>query len=132
MTHPPTAHPPIDFEKLEIEEGRLERALTLTVQAFAAHPGAYAVTPVSEEARKHGIDYYAVDLRSPDVVRCTCADHTFAQKICKHMLACLLHENEPHVVAALREMTGKLERQLVESIARYAQKAVVTHSAPVA
>ena len=63
--------------------------------------GCYYVTPVSDEARKHGIENYAVDLYSPDVPRCTCGDHTFRQVICKHMLACLLYESQSKVVAAL-------------------------------
>jgi hypothetical protein len=125
MTNP-TAHPPINFAELTIDPERLERALGLTVEPFEGHdpatgevvpqPGCYSVTPVSPEAEKHGIVGYWVDLYSHDVPRCDCGDHTFRQTICKHMLACLLHECHPAVVAVLAATTGKLRRQLEESL----------------
>lgn len=126
MTHPPT-HPPIDFSQLSIDPWRLERALTLSVEPFevvdpdtgelVAQPGCYSVGPVSPQSERQGILGHWVDLHSQDIPRCDCGDHTFRQVICKHMLACLLHENHPVVVAALAEMTGRLERELAESLA---------------
>lgn len=120
-----TAHPPIDFSQLTIDPGRLVRALSLSVEPFEGHdpatgevvpqPGCYSVTPVSPEAEKLGILAYWVDLYSHDIPRCTCADHTFRQVICKHMLACLLHENHPLVVSELRDLTIALHRRLQES-----------------
>lgn len=115
MSYPPK-HPPIDFEHLTIDPERLERALTLTVEPFLPQPGAYSVTPVGREAERHGILGYWIDLRSPDVPRCTCADHTFKQVICKHMLACLLYEGEPHVVAALQALQSALESKLIHQL----------------
>jgi hypothetical protein len=124
MTH----HPPIDFSQLRIDPVRLDLALGLTVAAIETvdtstgelvpREGCYAVTPVGKSSEKLGFTEHSVDLYSSDVPRCDCADHTFRQVICKHMLACLLVEGHPVVVAALRESQGKLARQLEGSLSR--------------
>jgi hypothetical protein len=122
-----TAHPPIDFSQLTIDPVRLARSLVLSVEPFEGHdpatgevvpqPGCYSVTPVGPEAAKLGIIGYWVDLYSHDIPRCTCGDHIFRQVICKHMLACLLHENHPLVVSELKHLTMALHRRLQESVA---------------
>jgi hypothetical protein len=121
-----TTHPPIDFSQLTIDPVRLARALTLSVEPFEGHdpetgevvpqPGCYSVTPVGPEAEKLGVFAYWVDLYSHDIPRCTCGDHIFRSVICKHMLACLLHENHPLVVSALKDLTAALHRRLQESV----------------
>lgn len=115
-------HPPINFAELQIDPERLERALALTVESFEGvdtdtgeivpQPGCYSVTPASAASEKQGIVGYWVDLYSHDVPRCDCGDHTYRDTICKHMLACLLHENNPTVCAALAQLMGDLEEDL--------------------
>lgn len=127
VTDHAVTHPPINFAELTIDPVRLEKALGLTVEPFEGHdpetgevvpqPGCYSVGPVSPQSEKQGVVGYWVDLYSHDVPRCDCGDHTYRDTICKHMIACLLHEGNPHVVRALAEATGRLEAELIASLA---------------
>jgi hypothetical protein len=118
-------HPPIDFTKVVIDPGRLERALTVTVERFEQVDketgeileGCYSCS-ASADSEKEGIMGHWVDLTSADVPRCDCGDHTFRDVLCKHILACLLAESHPVVVAALAELNASLARKLEASLVR--------------
>jgi hypothetical protein len=81
-----------------VDPERLERGVGL--QALRAGPGQYQVTG--------GREVHWVDLRSPWHPRCDCGDHLWRDRVCKHILAALLREGDPHVIAAV----GALVREL--------------------
>lgn len=83
-----------------IDPRRLARALRLSVKRIER--GRYEVSG------GHGLHY--VDLIDPAMERCDCADFTWRQTVCQHLLACLLREGDERVVAA----TGRLLAWLVD------------------
>ena len=87
--------PMIDFEAAGgVELGRLERGVAL--EARRVGPGQYVVTG--------GREGHWVDLRSRFNPRCDCGDHLWRDQVCKHILAALLREGDPHVVRAVGEL----------------------------
>lgn len=87
-----------------IEAARLERCLGLEVERTGR--GRYLVTG--------GTEPHWVDLHSRLVPRCDCGDHLWRERVCKHILAAMLHEGDERVI---REVGGLVRalRELVLS-----------------
>ena len=89
----------IDLEAVGgVDPGRLERGVSL--QALRVAPGRYRVLG--------GADEHWVDLVTPNQPRCDCGDHLWRERACKHILAALLREGDPRVLASV----GALVRDL--------------------
>ena len=88
---------------------RLERALELTAERVGQ--GRYRV--------KGGAQDHWVDLFSAAHPRCDCGDHLWREAVCKHILAALLREGDPRVVAGV----GRVMSRLRERLAGAGQKA---------
>lgn len=99
-------HPPIDFAKLKpIDMGCVGRALSYATKALD-NKGQYRVfNPLDPLKAPH-----YVDLHSSDVPRCDCGDHEYRDRVCKHIIACLLHENHPVATKALSDYMQGLMR----------------------
>lgn len=85
-----------------VDLDRLERAVAL--QAGRVGPGRYRVSG--------GSQHHWVDLASLGHPRCDCGDHLWRDQVCKHILAALLREGDPAVVAALAQVTRRLQERL--------------------
>ena len=81
-----------------IDPARLRRALTLTAKRIDR--GRYEVSG--------GKTVHYVDLIDPVMERCDCADFTWRQVVCQHLLACLLREGDERVVAAVGLLVAAL------------------------
>lgn len=84
-----------------VDLSRLERGVNLEVAAVG--PGRYRVAG--------GEEPHWVDLRSPAHPRCDCGDHLWRERVCKHILAALLHEGDPQVIRAVGELVRSLRRR---------------------
>lgn len=82
-----------------IEPGRLARAFSLAVRR--TERGRYLVTG--------GEEHHFVDLIDPSVERCDCGDFLRQDRVCYHLLACLLREGDERVLQA----TGRLVQRLL-------------------
>jgi hypothetical protein len=84
-----------------IDPRRLARALRLGVKRIER--GRYEVSGPHDKL-------HYVDLIDPAMERCDCADFTWRQTVCQHLLACLVREGDERVVAATaRLVAGLLE-----------------------
>jgi uncharacterized Zn finger protein len=81
---------------------RLERALELTAERVGQ--GRYRV--------KGGAQDHWVDLFSAAHPRCDCGDHLWREAVCKHILAALLREGDPRVVAGVARVMARLRERL--------------------
>jgi hypothetical protein len=100
----------IDFQRDGgVEPGRLERCLGLT--AVRVGPGRYRVTG--------GDEPHWVDLRSRFVPRCDCGDHLWRERVCKHILAALLREGDPRVIAEVGGLVRTLRTTAQPSPTRH-------------
>ncbi len=77
---------------------RLERGVMLEVEQVA--PGRYRVSG--------GAEPHYVDLVTPNQPRCDCGDHLWRERICKHILACLMREGDEHVLRSIGELVRGL------------------------
>ncbi|MDF1502605.1 SWIM zinc finger family protein [Roseisolibacter sp. H3M3-2] len=87
---------------------RLERALELTAERVGQ--GRYRV--------KGGAQDHWVDLFSAAHPRCDCGDHLWREAVCKHILAALLREGDPRVVAGVGRVMSRLRERI--SVAKQA------------
>lgn len=91
--------PLVAFERLGgVDLDRLERSLELDAEWNG--PGRYRVTGGAQD--------HWVDLHTPSLPRCDCGDHLWREQACKHILAALLREGDPRVIAALRGVVRRL------------------------
>jgi hypothetical protein len=81
-----------------VDTARLERALTLAVER--TDRGRYRVSG--------GAEPHHVDLVDPAMERCDCADFLWRQRVCAHLLACLLREGDERVVRAAAQLVARL------------------------
>ena len=94
---------PVDVQATGgVDLDRLERAVAL--QAGGVGLGRYRVSGGSQD--------HWVDLASLGHPRCDCGDHLWREQVCKHILAALLREGDPAVVAALAQVTRRLQERL--------------------
>ena len=82
---------------------RLERALELAAERVGQ--GRYRV--------RGGAHEHWVDLWSAAHPRCDCGDHLWREALCKHILAALLREGDPRVVAGVGQVMQRLRERLV-------------------
>jgi uncharacterized Zn finger protein len=85
-----------------VDLDRLERALELAAERVG--PGRYRV--------KGGAQEHWVDLFSAAQPRCDCGDHLWREAVCKHILAALLREGDPRVVAGVGQVMTRLRERL--------------------
>jgi hypothetical protein len=76
-----------------VDPARLRKAMRLEARRVGS--GQY-------EVRGHWVDLY-----SPDVPRCDCADHLWKDQICKHMLAAMLAEGDPVVTSRASSLASR-------------------------
>ena len=81
---------------------RLERALELAAERVGQ--GRYRV--------RGGTQEHWVDLWSAAHPRCDCGDHLWREALCKHILAALLREGDPRVVAGVGQVMQRLRERL--------------------
>ena len=81
---------------------RLERALELAAERVGQ--GRYRV--------KGGATEHWVDLWSAAHPRCDCGDHLWREATCKHILAALLREGDPRVVAGVGQVMSRLRERI--------------------
>ena len=101
----PTAAPALMFDLAAaggLDLDRLERALELAAERVG--PGRYRV--------KGGATEHWVDLWSAAHPRCDCGDHLWREALCKHILAALLREGDPRVVAGVGQVMQRLRERL--------------------
>jgi hypothetical protein len=87
------------MDSASVELGRLERSLDLHGEPLP--DGRYRVVGGSEP--------HWVDLRTPNYPRCDCGDYLWREALCKHILAALLREGDPRVIAALGRLVHRLK-----------------------
>ena len=93
---------------------RLERALELAAERVGH--GRYRV--------RGGAHEHWVDLFHAAHPRCDCGDHLWREALCKHILAALLREGDPRVVAGVGQVMGRLrERLAAVAPARFPKRA---------
>ena len=85
-----------------VDLDRLERALELAAERVGQ--GRYRV--------KGGAQEHWVDLFSAAHPRCDCGDHLWREAVCKHILAALLREGDPRVVAGVGRVMARLRERL--------------------
>jgi hypothetical protein len=95
-----------------VEPGRLERGVGL--EAVQVGRGRYRVTGGAEE--------HWVDLLTPSQPRCDCGDHLWRERVCKHILAALLREGDPEIIAAVGALVRDLREQATPPRPRRARK----------
>ena len=81
-----------------VDLSRLERGVQLTCERV--EPRRYRVTG--------GAGEHWVDLAHRDHPRCDCGDHLWREAVCKHILACLLHEGNAGVISAVGTLVSRL------------------------
>ena len=77
-----------------VDLARLERSLQLDVRP--AGRGRYLVSG--------GEEPHWVDLYTRKMPRCDCGDHIWRDRVCKHILAAMLREGDPRVIAAVARL----------------------------
>ena len=85
-----------------VDLDRLERALDLAADRVGN--GRYRV--------RGGTQEHWVDLFSAAHPRCDCGDHLWREAVCKHILAALLREGDPRVVAGVGRVMSRLRDRL--------------------
>ena len=89
--------PLVDFDAGGVDLDRLERGLAL--HAARVGDGRYRVSGGDQD--------HWVDLFTAAHPRCDCGDHVWRDQVCKHILAALLREGDPRVVAALGAVVAR-------------------------
>ena len=90
--------PLVDFDAAGgVDLDRLERGLAL--HAARVGDGRYRVSGGDQD--------HWVDLFTAAHPRCDCGDHVWRDQVCKHILAALLREGDPRVVAALGAVVAR-------------------------
>ncbi|HEX6748573.1 MAG TPA: SWIM zinc finger family protein [Longimicrobium sp.] len=84
-----------------LESGRLERGVGLVARKIGR--GRYHVTGGAEE--------HWVDLTTVNQPRCDCGDHLWRERVCKHIMAALLREGDPEIIAAVGGLVRDLRAQ---------------------
>jgi hypothetical protein len=80
----------------------VHRATALKVEPHG-RPGVYMVDG--------GTEPHWVNTVDPDVPACDCGDHLWRERVCKHGMAVLLHQRDPHArLAAWRALAGNTRR----------------------
>ncbi len=98
--------PKIDFDAAGgVDLDRLERSLGLRGERVG--DGRYRVTG--------GNSVHWVDLYTASHPRCDCGDHLWREAICKHILAALLREGDPRVVAGVGRVMARLRERIDSS-----------------
>ena len=92
-----------------IDLGRLERGLAL--EGIQVGDGRWRMDG--------GREPHWVDLRTPNTPRCDCGDHLWREATCKHILAALLREGHPRVIAALGQLVHALRESAAEGWRRH-------------
>lgn len=87
-----------------IDPDRLTRALSLELERIG--PGQYHI--------HGGREPQHVDLRSPDIPRCSCGDFAFRDRVCKHLLRAMIEESDPRVLRATGELVSQMHQSLKE------------------
>ena len=93
----------------QIDLGRLERGLEL--EGVQVGDGRWRMDG--------GREPHWVDLRTPNTPRCDCGDHLWRDAMCKHILAALLREGHPRVIAALGQLVQSLRETAREGWRRH-------------
>ena len=84
-----------------LEPRRLERGVGLVARKIGR--GRYHVTGGAEE--------HWVDLTTVNQPRCDCGDHLWRERVCKHIMAALLREGDPEIIAAVGGLVRDLRAQ---------------------
>jgi uncharacterized Zn finger protein len=94
-------------EAARIDPCRLERSLQLRAERLGGRR--YRVAG--------GRDAHWVDLADRAVPLCDCGDHLWRDAVCKHILAALLREGDPRVLAALGLLVRRLRAAAAPALA---------------
>ena len=93
----------------QIDLNRLERGLAL--EGVPVGDGRWRMDG--------GREPHWVDLKTPNTPRCDCGDHLWREATCKHILAALLREGHPRVIAAVGQLVQSLRASASEGWRRH-------------